>query len=66
MSTIKVTAVDIIEDGKLQRIEFHNEDGGFEFQALWDETDEHTPENIEHFREWIGKIAKQKNYTIGE
>ena len=66
MSTIKVRPVDVEEDGKLKAIEFFDEDGVFQFQAMWDPSDDHTPENIEHFREWVAVMAKRMEFEIGE
>jgi len=61
MITIKPT--DVIEDGKLSAIEYYDLDGNFQFQAMWDPRDEHTPENIAKFRTWCSLMATRLDYT---
>lgn len=34
---IKLKANDIMEDGELKAIEFHDLDGNFQFQAMWED-----------------------------
>ena len=52
------------KNGDLLRIEFHNEVGEFEFQAIWDPTDEQTSANREKFRKWSYRMAEQQNYQV--
>lgn len=67
MSTIKVTPRDVLnDDGKLAAIEYYDEAGEFQIQAMWDSTDEHTPETIDHFRKWANKLVSQLEFEIGE
>lgn len=66
MSTIKVTPRDVIEDGKLAAIEFYNGSGVFQFQAMWDDRESHTPENIQCFRNWTNTMAKRLEFEIEE
>ena len=67
MTMIKVTPFDVLgEDGLLAAIEFYDDAGVFQFQAMWDQTDEHTPENIQHFRDWANVMAKRLEFTIEE
>lgn len=63
---IKLKATDIMEDGELKAIEFHDLDGNFQFQAMWDPRDEHTPEKIAEFRVWCAKMATRLDYEIEE
>ena len=65
-NTIKLKPTDIMEDGKLKAIEFHDLDGKFQFQAMWDPRDEHTPENIAKFRVWCAQMATRLDYEIEE
>ena len=67
MSTNKPTkliSTDVMKDNKLAAIEYHYENGDFAFQALWDERDEHTPENIAEFRVWCCKMATRLGYVV--
>lgn len=60
-----VIPIDVYDkEGNLLRIEFHNEAGDFEFQALWDENDEQTSTNREKFREWSYQMAKRQKFEI--
>ena len=52
------------KDGNLTAIEFFNELGSFEFQSLWDPTDEQTSENRDKFRNWSYRMAEQQNYEV--
>jgi hypothetical protein len=62
-----VIPIDVYDkDGNLTRIEFYNELGGFEFQALWDENDEQTSEKRKEFREWCIRMAKNIKYEVKE
>ena len=64
---IKLKPTDIMEDGKLKAIEYNRADTGkFEFQAMWDPRDEHTPEKIAEFRVWCAKMATRLDYEIEE
>jgi hypothetical protein len=63
---MKVIPTDVYDkDGNLLKIEFHNEQGGFEIQAVWDEDDEQTNENRKQFREWAYRfLANNKDYEV--
>lgn len=64
---IKLKPTDIMEDGKLKAIEYTRVDNGkFEFQAMWDDREEHTPENIAEFRVWCCRMATRLNYELVE
>lgn len=66
-NTIKLKSTDIMEDGELKAIEYTRvDDGRFEFQAMWDPRDEHTPEKIAEFRVWCAKMATRLDYEIEE
>lgn len=67
MSTIKIKPTDVLNDaGELAGIEYHDQDGVFQFQALWDPNDEHTPLNIANFRVWCAKMATRLDYILEE
>jgi len=60
-----VVPVDVYDkDGNLIKIEFYNELGGFEFEALWDPNDEQTSEKRKEFREWCVRMAKNMKFEI--
>jgi hypothetical protein len=62
---MKVIPTEILDkDGNVVSIEFFNELGSFEFQALWDPTDEQTSENREAFRKWAYRMADQQKYEV--
>ena len=65
---IKLKHKDITDaDGNLKAIEYSRADTGeFEFQAMWDDRDEHTPEKIAEFRDWCAKMATRLDYEIEE
>lgn len=60
-----VVPMDIYDkDGNLVRIDFLNENGDFEIQALWDPTDEQTSENRIEFRKWAYKMVEQQDMEV--
>ena len=62
---MKVIPTEILDkDGNVVSIEFFNELGSFEFQALWDPTDEQTSENRDKFRKWSYRMAEQQKYEV--
>ena len=54
-----------MEDGELKAIEFHDLDGNFQFQAMWDPRDDHTPENVTAFRKWADTMAARLDNKNG-
>ena len=52
------------KDGNMSRIEFHNLEGEFMIQSVWDPEDEQTAENREFFRKWSYKMVKQIGYEV--
>jgi hypothetical protein len=61
----KVIPTDIYDkDGSLLKIEFYNELGTFEIQAVWDPDDEQTNENREAFRKWAYRLVKQVGFEV--
>jgi len=61
----KLIPTDVYDsEGSLLRLDFFNLEGGFEFQAIWDEHDEQTSENREKFRTWAYHMAKQLGYDL--
>ena len=64
---MRVIPTDILDkDGNLERIEFYDELGGFQFQAMWDPVDEQSSENRQEFREWATNMAKRMDYEVVE
>ena len=62
---VKIIPTEIFDkDGNVTAIEFYNELGTFEFQALWDPRDEQTNENREAFRKWSYRMAEQQKYEV--
>jgi len=61
-----IIPTDILDkDGNLEKIEFYNELGGFEIQAVWDPEDEQTSENRTKFREWAYRfLENNKGYEV--
>lgn len=57
----KVVPTDVYLSGELERIEFHDLEGNFIAQSVWDwDTDpEQTPANREEFRRWSYKMIGQ-------
>lgn len=51
------TTKDVIQNDILTAIEFYDDNGEFRFQAMWDEREPHTPENVAAFRVWAAKMA---------
>lgn len=61
----KVIPIDIYDkEGNMLRIEFHDLEGDFAFQALWDPTDEQTSEKREAFRKYAYRMAEQFKYEV--
>jgi len=52
------------ENGDMLRIEFYNQAGEFEIQAVWDENDPNDEEHRVKFREWAYRFLRQKDYEI--
>jgi hypothetical protein len=62
---MRVISTDILDKaGNLERVEFYDELGGFQFQAMWDPTDEQTADNRREFREWAETMAKRMDYEV--
>lgn len=52
------------KEGNMDRIEFHDGQGNFIIQALWDKTDEQTSENRGEFRKWSYRMVEQIGYKV--
>lgn len=64
---MKVIATDIFDkDGNLSQIEYHDETGEFQFQAVWDPDDEQTADNRKRFREWANRMARRMDFEVIE
>lgn len=62
---MRVIPTDVFdEDGNLEKIEFYDELGGFQFQAMWDPVDKQTADNRREFREWANGMAKRMDYEV--
>jgi hypothetical protein len=61
----KAIPTDIYDkNGNLIKIEFHDTDGEFIIEALWDERDPQDAEHRDAFREWAYRIADQIGYEV--
>lgn len=64
---MKVIPTDVLDkDGNLSQIEYYDEAGEFQFQAVWDPTDEQTADNRKKFREWANLMAKRMDFEVIE
>ena len=64
---MRVIATDILDkDGNLERIEYYDELGSFQFQSLWDPDEAQTADNRKKFREWSNRMAKRMDYEVIE
>lgn len=62
---MRVIPTDVLDkDGNLEKIEFYDELGGFQFQAMWDPIDEQSADNRREFREWANGMAKRMGYEV--
>jgi hypothetical protein len=62
---MRVIPTDVLDkEGNLEKIEFYDELGGFQFQAMWDQSDEQTADNRREFREWAEGMAKRMDYEV--
>jgi len=52
------------KDGNMLRIDFHDGEGEFILQAVWDDNDEQTSENRVKFREWAYKWMRNQDWMI--
>ena len=59
------TTKDVMQNDKLTAIEFYDDNGEFQFQALWDARDEHTPEKVTAFRKWADTMAARLDNKNG-
>lgn len=62
MATIAREVLD--ENGNITHIEYTDGYGEHVLDAVWDERDEHTPENIEAFREWASKMLRDMDIPV--
>ena len=62
---MRVIPTDVLDkEGNLEKIEFYDELGGFQFQAMWDPADEQSADNRREFREWSINMAKRMDYEV--
>ena len=62
---MRVIPTDVYDsNGDMLKIEFYNEAGTFEIEAVWDPEDEQTSENREKLRKWAYKMVKQLGYEV--
>lgn len=64
---MRVIPTDVLDkDGNLEKIEYYDELGGFQFQAMWDPVDEQNADNRREFREWANNMAKRMDYEVAK
>lgn len=64
---MRVISTDILDkDGNLERVEFYDELGGFQFQAIWDPSEEQSSKNRKEFRAWAKRMATNMGYEVVE
>lgn len=62
---MRVIPTDILDnEGNLEKIEFYDELGSFQFQAMWDPNDEQSADKRREFREWAKQMAKRMDYEV--
>ena len=52
------------KDGNLEMIQYHDEEGKFIIQAVWDDMDEQTAENRAEFRKWANRWLTQNDWGV--
>jgi hypothetical protein len=61
----KVIPTDVYDqDGNLIRIDFYNEAGEFEIEAVWNDEDPQDSANRIEFRKWAYKMLEQKGLEV--
>ena len=65
---MEVYSVEVYDSkGALMRLDFFSRnDSSFQFEAVWDDRDEQTPENRLEFRKWADNMAKNLGFKIAE
>lgn len=53
------TKKEVLFEGKIEAIDYFDDNGDFVVRAVWDDRDEHTPKNIVAFHEWADTMAKR-------
>jgi len=61
---MKAIMTEFLDGSKIIRIECHDENGKHIFDALWDPSEQNTPEGRTAFRDWTLTMLKRKGYTI--
>lgn len=52
------------KEGNMDRIEFHDGQGNFIMQSLWDKNDKQTSESRSEFRKWSYLMAERLGYKV--
>jgi hypothetical protein len=64
---MKVIPTDIYDkDGDMLKVEFHDTNGDFVIEAVWDPQDPQDSEHREFFRKWAYKMVRQLGYEVAE
>jgi hypothetical protein len=64
---MKVIPTDVYDkEGNMLKIEFHNLEGEFEIEAVWDPEDEQTSENREKLRKWAYRMVGQLGFEVAK
>jgi len=62
---MKAIPTDVYDkDGNMLSIEFHDGQGGFILQCLWDETEPQNSENRIKFRQWAYKWMEDRDWVV--
>jgi hypothetical protein len=62
---MRVIPTDIYDkEGNMLRIEFHDTDGEFVVQSVWDDKDPQDSEHRDFFRKWSYKMVSQLGYEV--
>ena len=64
---MKLIPTDIYDkEGNMTKVEFHDTNGDFVIESVWDDQDPQDSEHREMFRKWSYKMVKQLGYEVAE
>lgn len=61
---MKLTPTDIFEGTDLKSIEYHDEDGNFVIQVMWDDQDPQDQEHQDNLRSWGKRMLAQLGHEV--
>lgn len=61
---IKVVPTDVYEDGDLVKIVFHDLEGNYQIQSVWDDNDPQDSEHRAAFRKWSYRMINQLEFEV--